>query len=256
MRPTALSPRLRAVADAVPSGAVVADVGADHGRLALELLASGRARRCFVTEVTPARLEHARRRLSGRVDPARIAFRAGDGLAALGEDEVPEAVVIAGLGGRTLVRLLRAAGNRLSRVRRLIVQPQTEAPTVREALVGLGWRFVDERLVVDAGRAYVVIAAEPGDGEAALRDRALTRADWLAAGPLLARSGAPEVAAHWRRRLARLAGFDSPRAAAEARQAVRILRFLESVTSAPGGRTSAPADRRGSAPRPRRTTGP
>lgn len=226
MKRPILPPRLRAVADCVPEGASVADVGADHGLLALELLLSGRARRCVVTEIAAERLVPLRRRLGRGVDPSRVAFRAGDGLRALAGDAIPETVVIAGLGGRSLIRLLRDAGAPWEPVRRIVVQPQTEAPAVREALVGLGFRIDDERLVADSGRTYVVVAAARGDGEAALRHPALSRADWLAVGPVLARSGAPEVAAHWRRRLARLSGLRSARATEEAAQAERILRFL------------------------------
>ena len=40
-RPFSLSPRLQAVADLVPQGAKLADVGTDHGRLPVWLIQNG-----------------------------------------------------------------------------------------------------------------------------------------------------------------------------------------------------------------------
>ena len=82
--------RLAAMADMIPHGACVADIGSDHGRLPALLLAEGRAATCIVTENAPrdtlSRLAQADR---------RVRLRLGDGLAVVAPDDGVEVVTIA-----------------------------------------------------------------------------------------------------------------------------------------------------------------
>lgn len=202
---TPLPPRLAAVAGLVPPGSRVADVGCDHGRLAAEL-----ARRGSFVVATDRKLRRV---------PEGVPFRLGDGLAPLSSRDRIEVVVLAGLGARSIVRILGAS--RLP-VARLVLQPQTEAPLLRRWLVEHGRRIVDEALVRDGGRTYVVVAAEEGDAADGLRLEGLERDDVLAAGPVLLRRRAPGLARYWRERRDRLASIGG----AEARRAERILTWL------------------------------
>ena len=75
-----LDARLRAVAEMVPPGSRVVDVGTDHGRLARALVATGRAAYCLATELDPARLATLRLFPPGHPLRERIALRSGYGL--------------------------------------------------------------------------------------------------------------------------------------------------------------------------------
>ncbi len=185
----------------VPQGSVVADIGTDHGLLPLRLLASGRAVRCIASEPTAARLAKAEAVASAGPARRALELRVGDGLAVLSPGDGVDVAVIAGLGGHAIVRILDHPARARLALRRLVLQPQTDASLVRTWIVEHGFRHVEERLVRDRGRFYPLIAAEPG--REPLAHPRLSRADLLEAGPLLVLSGDPLVGLFWTRWLER-----------------------------------------------------
>ena len=60
MKRIELTPRLRAVADLVPEGARLADVGTDHAYLPAWLLQQGRIARAIVSDLRAGPLSRAR----------------------------------------------------------------------------------------------------------------------------------------------------------------------------------------------------
>lgn len=202
-----LSPRLAALAEAIAPGSRVADVGSDHGLLPLWLAASGRAAYCLATEETEALLMRVARPPADAPWALRMAFRSGDGLAAIRHEDHIDTIVLAGLGGSTIVRLLTAAGPFGSLPSRLVLQPRSEVDRTRRWLSENGWRPISERLTLERGRFHLTLAAEPGDDADLYRDPTLSREDLLAAGPLLARRPTPDVAAYWRMECLRFASI-------------------------------------------------
>lgn len=175
-----LSPRLAAVADYIPPGEVLADVGTDHAYLPAALLQAGRIPRAIAGDILPGPLEAARATVAEAGLQDRIDLRMGNGLQILQPGEAATAS-ICGMGGPLIAEIL-AAGP-LEGIRRLALQPMAGEERLREWLVGSGWRIVDEQLVEDGGRIYVVMAAERGA-------MALNEAE-TALGPHLLRKGGP-----------------------------------------------------------------
>lgn len=152
-----MSPRLRAVAAAVPEDAgSVADVGAGDGQLARHLSAGGR--RVVATEFGPGPFGRL------RAGSPALDCRLGNGLSVLHPDEV-DCVVLAGMGGRTMARLLDAAltGSPalLGGLRCLVLQPQQRARELQAWLKRTGFRTVSSAEAVDRGRAYTVLVVQP-----------------------------------------------------------------------------------------------
>jgi tRNA A22 N-methylase len=85
-----------------------------------------------------------------------IEVRHGDGLAAISEHEARGALLVAGVGGPTIEKILSSplAG----RFDRWILGPQTLVDGVR-SFVERAERRLEERVVVDRGRRYVLLAA-------------------------------------------------------------------------------------------------
>ena len=104
----ALQPRLRAIADLVPAGSRLADIGTDHGYIPIDLLLDGRISAAIATDIGALPLDHARRtaRCCGLTEG--IDFRLGDGLAPLAPGEA-DVIVIAGMGGDSVAAILSAA---------------------------------------------------------------------------------------------------------------------------------------------------
>lgn len=162
-----LTPRLQAVAELVPAGAILADVGTDHGYLPVHLVARGKIPAAIATDLRPGPLERARQAVERYGLEESIQLRLCDGLAAVQADEV-DAVTIAGMGGDTILSILEAAPWSLGKV--CVLQPMSAVETLREGLDRLGADIAQEVLVREGNTLYVVLAlARTGDQSAARR---------------------------------------------------------------------------------------
>jgi len=234
-----LSPRLGALADAIVPGSRVADVGSDHGLLPLWLAASSRAAYCLAAEKTAELLAGVARPPADAPWAQRLGYRAGDGLGALRPEDRIDTIVLAGLGGRTIVRLLAAPEAASPTLRRLVLQPRSEPALTRLWLRKHGWRPVAERLTEQCGRFHLTLAAERGDDDDLYGHETLSREDLLAAGPLLVRSPSPEMGRLWRLERDRLTsileGSGSGPSLARARSALALaLRVLAAISTRGG----------------------
>lgn len=158
---TTLSERLSLVAEMIRPGRTVADIGSDHARLALFLAEQNVAPRVIVSELGEGPFTRADR--SVQVSPCRglIELRRGNGLQVLLPGEVDE-VVLAGMGGDTIIDILGYDWNKAASFKHFVFQPMTRAKIVRANLAAQGWPIEDERLVREKNRIYIVISARPG----------------------------------------------------------------------------------------------
>lgn len=156
-----LNERLQAIADMIRPDAHVADIGTDHAYLPIYLVERGKAVRVVAGEVHEGPYHAAQTAIkrTGRED--KIDLRLGDGLAVLEPGEV-DTVVIAGMGGHTIVDVLQGRPEVVKLLNRLILQPMVAAAAVRRWLQDNGWYISDESLVLDDGRLYEIIVAGQG----------------------------------------------------------------------------------------------
>jgi len=156
-----LAKRLAALAECVPAGGIVADIGTDHAYLPIYLIEAGISKKVIATDLKPGPLESATRAVRERRLQDRIELRLGDGLKTLEPGEA-EVLVLAGMGGNTIKEILAAAPAVLINVSRLVMQPMADAGDLRLWLAGNGWKIISEKLVEEDGRLYQIIVAEPG----------------------------------------------------------------------------------------------
>ncbi len=156
-----LQPRLQCIADCVPRGTRLADVGTDHGYLPVWLLLQGRISRVVASDINAGPLEHARRTAAEYGVSDRMDFRLCAGLDGVRRDEA-DTVVIAGMGGETIRDILSAAAWDWEGAT-LLLQPMTKAQLLRSWLAGNGFRIAHERLVRDKGTIYAVLTVEAGE---------------------------------------------------------------------------------------------
>lgn len=175
-----LSPRLRAVARLVPAGSRVADVGTDHALLLAWLVAHGGASAGIGIDVHAGPLEQARRTLAA-AGVSGVELRQGDGLAPLAPGEV-DVVVLAGMGGARIVRLLEARREVVERLQALVLQPNTDWVLVRRWVMERGMTLAGEVMAEDRGKHYVVLDVRP---TAQIAHRAQWTEDELELGPRL-----------------------------------------------------------------------
>lgn len=155
-----LSRRLQALADAVPYGARVIDVGTDHAMIPVWLAQTGRAAHVWASDIRPGPLESARRLICETDTESMVELRLTDGLQGFGPDD-GNTVIIAGMGGETMVSILSAAPW-TQRDTLLILEPQSKQALLRSWLTRNDYNIVREYLVKDAGRLYPVLVAQGG----------------------------------------------------------------------------------------------
>lgn len=153
-----LSLRLKTVADSVTGGNRVADVGCDHAYIAIHLAENNIAPRVVAMDVNKGPLSKARENIEVRGLEDRIETRLSDGLARLNPGEA-DTVVIAGMGGALMVRILIEGESALKGVKELILQPQSEIFLVRRHLHTNGYRIESEKMVKEDDKYYIIIKA-------------------------------------------------------------------------------------------------
>lgn len=160
MKELELSARLAAVADWVPPGAAVADVGTDHAYLPVWLLLHDRVRSAIAADLRSGPLDSAKRTAAQYGVTERLSFRLCDGLTGIRAEEA-DTVAIAGMGGETIAAILKAAPWTKERTR-LLLQPMTSLPDLRKWLQASGYQIIRERVVRDEGKLYTVLEVSGG----------------------------------------------------------------------------------------------
>ena len=157
----ALQPRLRAIANLVPDGARLVDVGTDHGFIPVDLLLSKRIHFAIASDIGAAPLDHARRTAEQYDVMEGIEFRLCDGLNGISADEI-DCIVIAGMGGDNIAAILDAAPWTKDQ-KSLILQPMSKAEVLRRWLSANGYQVIAERLVADKGVIYPILSVHGGE---------------------------------------------------------------------------------------------
>ena len=192
-----ISDRLAKIAEIIPDGARVADIGTDHGYLPIYLAESGKARHVILSDINEGPLNKAMMniaafakgnslealkkphslmpkvvekkglfaKLTGQnykiVQPeSEWDIRYGDGLSTFEAGEV-DVCVIAGMGGRTIRGILEADPEKTASVKLFVLQPRTEEGMVRAWLRSEGWGFYKDCLVREGTFLCQIIAVVP-----------------------------------------------------------------------------------------------
>lgn len=157
-----LSLRLKRLADNVRSKGVVADIGCDHGFTSIYLVKKHLAARAIAMDINPGPLERAREHVLQYQMQDKISLRLSDGAKELSSGEV-DTLLISGMGGALICRILRESETVVRSVSELVLSPQSEVHLVRRCIHELGFLIAAEEMVRDAGKYYVLIRAVPGE---------------------------------------------------------------------------------------------
>lgn len=160
-----LSKRLAQVAQFIPVGSRLADIGTDHAYLPVHLALAGKISSAVATDINEGPVQAALAHVEKYQLQSVIDVRQGDGLEVLEPGEV-DVIVLAGMGGSLICRLLEEGKEKLESVSRLIIQANTCIHQVRRWLLHNGWELKAEKIVEERGKYYEILMAEPGQGEA------------------------------------------------------------------------------------------
>lgn len=151
-----LSKRLQAAADFVTPGSRVADVGTDHGHLPIYLIQCGRCPCAVAMDIRSGPLQRADEHIRSAGLTGSIQTRLSDGLKELMPGEA-DSVVIAGMGGLTVINILEASFDIVQGISELILAPQSDIAKVRRFLREHGMLIDRENLVLEDSKFYPIL---------------------------------------------------------------------------------------------------
>ena len=148
-----LSDRLENILELVPRGLACADIGCDHGFMAIELVSRGISPQVTASDLRPGPLERARENVEKAGLSDRIKLIISDGFASFEPGSVKTAV-IAGMGGMLIKDILTNGMECIGRMEEFIVQPQSNIPEFRNFLRSSGFEITRNNILLDAGKYY------------------------------------------------------------------------------------------------------
>lgn len=157
-----LSNRLEAVTNYIPSDARVADIGSDHAYLPCYAVKKGIASFAVAGEVVEGPYQSAKKQVKMEGLENQISVRKGNGLEVISPNEV-DCITIAGMGGALIASILEEGKSKLASVKRLILQPNLSAISIRSWLIDNGWELIAEQILEEDGKIYEILAAEKGE---------------------------------------------------------------------------------------------
>ncbi|MGX8727942.1 MAG: class I SAM-dependent methyltransferase, partial [Lachnospiraceae bacterium] len=191
-----ISKRLTAVTEMVTAGSYAFDVGCDHGYTSITLVEKGICPGAVASDVREGPLQAASANVSRAHLSDRICLVLADGIPKNPESylpaNAPASLIVTGMGGQLILRILQEAGSDLRRFSELILGPQSEIPIVRKAIGEMsagsdnasekplvrndfpdfGFEITDERIVEEDGKYYFLIKASRKQKTSAIQSEA------------------------------------------------------------------------------------
>lgn len=203
-----LSRRLTQILEKIPRGSQLADIGSDHALLPVAAVESGAAIQAIAGEVNPGPFDAAVKQVIESGMTEVISVRRGDGLNVLSAGEA-DVITIAGMGGSLIAAILDRGIEKLTGVRRLVLQPNVGEDILRKWLYSHDWVLIEEWILEEDGKIYEVLVAEPSHTtdltneqvytERAIGDGLRLSTDWLfRMGPWLTQSPSPVFYDKWK----------------------------------------------------------
>lgn len=153
-----LSKRLISISNFIDDNSKVIDVGCDHALLDIYLFKNKKNISLIASDVRSGPLKQAKRNIDKY--NCDIKVKLGYGISTIESDV--DTVVIAGMGGDTIVDILNNDSNLLVNVEKMVLSPQSEWMKVRKVISSLGFYISNEILVEDSDKYYLIIVAKKG----------------------------------------------------------------------------------------------
>ena len=154
-----LDGRLETALTYLRKGKIIADVGTDHAYLPIYSVLSGISSAALASDINRGPCERADKNVRAYGLADKIKVICCDGLAKAQEFS-PDDIIIFGMGGELIAKIIDEAPFTKNGKIRLILQPMTKAEILREYLAKNGFRIVGETLSEAVRRQYFTICAE------------------------------------------------------------------------------------------------
>ncbi|OIK80571.1 tRNA (adenine(22)-N(1))-methyltransferase [Oenococcus oeni] len=158
---TKLSDRLMEIYRLINQAARVADIGTDHAAIPIALLETNKSSFLVATDIGLGPLEKAKEQIElADLDQAKqIVLRLGDGLSVIKASDKIDTVVIAGMGGELIAKIISKIPDYLENAK-FILQPNNEEIDVRKAIEKNGQYIETEKIIYENRHFYEIIVAK------------------------------------------------------------------------------------------------
>lgn len=151
-----LTPRLKKASEMVREGTVVADIGTDHAYLPVYLIKNGLCKFAYACDVGYGPVKSAERTIESCGLQDRVKAIMADGLSGISPENVDD-IVICGMGGELIVRILSDADWVRSKKYNFVFQPMSRANELRKYLFESGFFIEREEAVSEGKRTYSIM---------------------------------------------------------------------------------------------------
>jgi len=153
-----MTKRQREIANLITESELIADVGCDHGILSLYVLQNNLAKNLVATDISAPSLDKTINLLRRYGLLKRAKCVVCDGLPA---DYEFDQVLIAGMGGREICKILSNYFAHSTVRPVLVLQPMRDFVLVRKLLIENGYKICEDKIIYDK-KFYLLLRAESG----------------------------------------------------------------------------------------------
>ena len=136
-------------------GRCLADIGCDHAYIAINSVLSGRVRKAYACDIAKGPLINAKTAIEKYDVTDRVIPRLQNGIENLPEDV--DCIVIAGMGGLTVIEILQNGQRYLNKDCSLILSVHKDVDKLRQYLVNNGYSILEEHIVKEDNHYYPII---------------------------------------------------------------------------------------------------
>ena len=150
-----LTKRLEAIKNHISVGANVIDVGTDHGYIPVYLAVNDIAESIIAADINSGPLSKAKELAKEYDVTDKMSFVLTDGLKGIAPDA--DTIIIAGMGGETIISILEAAPWVHENYVKLILQPQSKISDLTLWLAEKGFAVKSCELVYEREKYYIIM---------------------------------------------------------------------------------------------------
>lgn len=151
-----LSKRLRAIVNFCDKNKIIADIGTDHGFVPNFLYEEDINRKIIATDISLNSLNKAIEFSELRGNKGKIEHIVCNGLEKI---QPVDQIIIAGMGGILISKILDRDFEKARQAEKLILQPMQQVDYLRKFLYDKGFKILDEKIVFEDNKFFHIIVA-------------------------------------------------------------------------------------------------
>ena len=158
-----ISNRLKSLVKYVNVEDKVIDIGCDHALLDIYLVKNNIVNNVLISDISKNALEQGIENIKKYNLESNIESRCGNGLEVLNEKDNIDTVIISGMGTNTILNILN--NKYLENINKLIIQSNKDYDLLRSEVIKLGFKILEEEVIVDNDKLYINIVFIRGNKE-------------------------------------------------------------------------------------------